>query len=101
MMDTKGNLYGTTYSGGATGNGVVFELAHHKHKGTWAYRTLWGFTGGNDGGVPAGSLTMDSAGNLYGYDHAGRHRCRRHSVRAVAERQNVERERPLQFHRQQ
>lgn len=66
MMDAKGNLYGTTYSGGATGNGVVFELARHKHEGTWTYRTLWGFTGGNDGGVPAGSLTMDSAGNLYG-----------------------------------
>jgi uncharacterized repeat protein (TIGR03803 family) len=66
MMDAKGNLYGTTYSGGATGNGVVFELARHKSKGTWTYHTLWGFTGGNDGGVPAGSLTMDSAGNLYG-----------------------------------
>jgi len=66
MMDAKGNLYGTTYSGGATGNGVVFELAHHKSKGTWTYHTLWGFTGGNDGGVPAGSLTMDGAGNLYG-----------------------------------
>jgi len=66
MMDAKGNLYGTTYSGGASGNGVVFELAHHKHKGTWTYRNLWSFTGGNDGGVPVGSLTMDSAGNLYG-----------------------------------
>jgi len=66
MMDARGNLYGTTYSGGATGNGVVFELARHKSKGTWTYHTLWGFTGGNDGGVPAGSLTMDSAGNLYG-----------------------------------
>lgn len=66
MMDAKGNLYGTTYSGGASGNGVVFELAHKKAKGTWTYRTLWSFTGGNDGGVPAGSLSMDSAGNLYG-----------------------------------
>jgi uncharacterized repeat protein (TIGR03803 family) len=66
MMDAKGDLYGTTYSGGATGNGVVFELAQHKHKGTWTYHTLWGFSGGNDGGVPAGSLTMDNAGNLYG-----------------------------------
>jgi uncharacterized repeat protein (TIGR03803 family) len=66
MMDAKGNLYGAAYSGGASGNGVVFELAHHKHKGTWTYRNLWSFTGGNDGGVPVGSLTMDSAGNLYG-----------------------------------
>jgi len=66
MMDAKGNLYGTTYSGGASGNGVVFKLARLKHKDTWTYRTLWSFTGGNDGGVPVGSLTMDSAGNLYG-----------------------------------
>ncbi len=66
MADSAGNLYGTTYSGGVSGNGVVFELIRHKHKGTWTYRRLWNFTGGNDGGVPVSALSMDSAGNLYG-----------------------------------
>jgi len=29
IKDTSGNLYGTTYGGGATGNGAVFEIAKH------------------------------------------------------------------------
>lgn len=66
MMDSAGNLYGTTYGGGLSGEGVVFKLVPHKHKGTWTYLRLWSFTGGNDGGVPSGALTMDNAGNLYG-----------------------------------
>lgn len=65
MMDGKRDLYGTTYGGGSNGEGVVFKL--HKHKnGQWEYSRLWNFTGGNDGGVPSGALTMDSTGNLYG-----------------------------------
>lgn len=66
MMDAKGDLYGTTYAGGLSGQGVVFHLVHHKKHGTWTYHKVWSFTGGNDGGVPTGSLTMDNAGNLYG-----------------------------------
>ena len=30
------------------------------------FTSLHDFTGGNDGGTPAGVLTMDRAGNLYG-----------------------------------
>jgi uncharacterized repeat protein (TIGR03803 family) len=66
MADSAGNLYGTTLTGGINGQGVVFELVRHKHNGKWTYQRLWTFTGGNDGGAPAGALTMDSAGNLYG-----------------------------------
>jgi uncharacterized repeat protein (TIGR03803 family) len=33
--------------------------------------TLYSFTGGNDGGFPAGALIWDSAGNLYGTTMAG------------------------------
>jgi uncharacterized repeat protein (TIGR03803 family) len=64
MMDSGGRLYGTASTGGANGEGVVFELTHHK--GIWKYHRLWTFTGGNDGGAPSGALTMDGAGNLYG-----------------------------------
>lgn len=66
MMDSAGNLYGTTYSGGANGAGVAFELTSNKHRHAWKYHALWTFTGGNDGGAPSGALTMDNAGNLYG-----------------------------------
>ena len=28
VRDSKGDLYGTTYTGGASNNGVVFEITH-------------------------------------------------------------------------
>jgi len=67
LRDAKGHLYGTTYSGGASGQGVVFELIPPK-KGsdTWKQKVLWTFTGDADGGQPTGSLILDDAGNLYG-----------------------------------
>ena len=64
MVDSAGNLYGTTYEGGS-GYGVVFELSHGKKK-AWDYNVLWTFSGGNDGGAPSGRLTMDANGNVYG-----------------------------------
>ncbi|MEI9930152.1 MAG: choice-of-anchor tandem repeat GloVer-containing protein [Rhizomicrobium sp.] len=76
--DAKGNLYGTTYSGGANGEGVAFKL--HKQAGIWKYSLLWSFTGGNDGGAPSGALSMDSAGNIYGTTTQGRHGCCRHRI---------------------
>ena len=60
IMDKSGALYGTTYSGGASGYGTVYKLS----KGTET--VLYSFTGGTDGGGPFSSLLMDKAGNLYG-----------------------------------
>jgi hypothetical protein len=72
ILDKAGNLYGTTRSGGAfpnacnnAGCGVVYRLTHNSN-GTWTNHVLHSFTGGNDGGVPAGGLTLDTYGNLYG-----------------------------------
>jgi hypothetical protein len=70
IIDSKGNLYGTTLEGGSTGNGVAFELAPNPDN-TWAETVLHSFCpegGGcsNDGGNPAAALLMDQAGNLYG-----------------------------------
>ena len=62
MVDSAGNLYGTTYQGGS-GYGVVFKLSPGK-KNSWNYSVLWTFTGGNDGGMPSGRLTMDANGNM-------------------------------------
>ncbi len=70
--DAKGNLYGTTYSGGSAGAGVVFELSPPKKGGTaWTEKVLWTFTGGNDGGEPTCALILDKAGNLYGTTDEG------------------------------
>jgi uncharacterized repeat protein (TIGR03803 family) len=66
VMDSRGNLYGTTYLGGASGDGTVFELA----KGSDTIHTLASFTGTN-GANPEAGLVMDSSGNLYGTTNLG------------------------------
>jgi hypothetical protein len=76
VMDATGNLYGTAFYGGTGdcvlfgikgGCGVVFELSPPVHKGgIWKEKILYSFKGGNDGYVPGGDLTFDTAGNLYG-----------------------------------
>jgi uncharacterized repeat protein (TIGR03803 family) len=62
IMDSVGNLYGTTVIGGAAGNGTVFKLDPSGNE-----TVLYSFTGANgDGGNPIAGVVMDSAGNLYG-----------------------------------
>jgi uncharacterized repeat protein (TIGR03803 family) len=64
VMDSAGNLYGTTFADGRYGLGSVFKLTHSS--GGWTYTSLHDFTGGSDGGNPISSLVFDSDGNLYG-----------------------------------
>ena len=66
VADGSGNLFGTTYYGGASGDGTVFEVA----AGTHALTTLATFNGAN-GANPDGSLIFDSSGNLYGTTYNG------------------------------
>jgi uncharacterized repeat protein (TIGR03803 family) len=61
IQDSAGNLYGTTYEGGASESGVVFKLDT-----TGTETVLYSFTGGADGGNPEAGVIRDSAGNLYG-----------------------------------
>ena len=62
VLDSDGNLYGTTDLGGASGRGTVFMLAAH----TSALTTLWNFAGGGGGNEVNPNLTIDASGNLYG-----------------------------------
>jgi len=66
-MDSEGNLYGTTSSGGTnSGNaGTVFELTPGANK-TWTLTMLHSFSGGADGGVVDSPVVLDNAENLYG-----------------------------------
>jgi uncharacterized repeat protein (TIGR03803 family) len=71
IFDSKGNLYGTTSSGGdlfgcnGLGCGLVFKLTPTPH-GQWKETVLYRFTGGADGSQPHASLTLDAGGNIYG-----------------------------------
>ena len=66
IRDRWGNLYGTTFEGGATGGGTVFEVARD---GTET--VLHSFNGFGDGLNPVGSVAADAAGNLYGTTEYG------------------------------
>jgi hypothetical protein len=77
-MDAKGNLYGTTLSGGIHAgcggptSGTVFELTPPLvGGGIWSESVLWSFGGASDGASPYSSLLMDPNGNLYGTTAAG------------------------------
>jgi uncharacterized repeat protein (TIGR03803 family) len=61
MLDSAGNLYGTTSKGGAANYGVVYEVDD-----TGNQTVLYSFTGFADGGAPTVGVIEDSAGNLYG-----------------------------------
>ena len=65
IMDSAGNLYGTTYYGGAYGYGTVFELT--PNNGEWTFKLLHAFiNNGKDGLSPVAGLVFDASGNLYG-----------------------------------
>lgn len=69
LIDSNGNLFGTTSHGGAYNSGAVFELTLTRKK-TFTETPIYSFCpgGGNcsDGQAPQSNLIMDSAGNLYG-----------------------------------
>ena len=74
VLDQSGNLYGTTYNGGAVGHacsvpqgcGVVFQIDPSGDE-----TVLYTFTGGPDGSNPAAPLILDAAGDLYGTTENG------------------------------
>jgi uncharacterized repeat protein (TIGR03803 family) len=75
IMDSAGNLYGTTENGGkctggsGCGVGIVFELSPPAVAGgAWTETVLYRFGSSrrDDGAVSAAGLTLDAHGNLYG-----------------------------------
>jgi uncharacterized repeat protein (TIGR03803 family) len=71
VFDAAGNIYGTSYVGGAHGYGAVYELVAGTN-GTWTEKVIYSFRGLNDGMTPYGStLLVDAKGNLYGVASGG------------------------------
>jgi uncharacterized repeat protein (TIGR03803 family) len=70
VLDSAGNIFGTTFSGGLGSSsctcGTVFELSPPQNGTTWEKTVLYSFSDGLDGGFPSSGVTFDSAGNLYG-----------------------------------
>jgi uncharacterized repeat protein (TIGR03803 family) len=64
VQATDGNLYGTTWVGGANGYGTFFEIA------SGAVTTLHSFNS-TDGAYPNTSLVQASNGNFYGTTYGG------------------------------
>jgi len=72
-FDPAGNLYGTTFAGGANSSGTVFQLTPNSD-GSWTESVLYAFcsfSNCGDGTSPLDSLIFDDAGNLYGTTGAG------------------------------
>jgi uncharacterized repeat protein (TIGR03803 family) len=73
LFDALGNLYGTTYNGGASGLGTVYELSPPAIAGgAWTETLVHSFGGAPDGSYPGlSNLVWDSSGNLYGSTLSG------------------------------
>lgn len=69
VMDSAGNLFGTTGAGGTAGFGTVFELANAA--GTYTEKVLYSFVGPPSDGQGPLALLMDFSGNLYGATNGG------------------------------
>jgi len=67
VLDTAGNVYGTTVGGGSGGAGTVYQLV--PSNGGWLENVLVNFDGTDN--YPYGNLIIDDSGNLYGTTTSG------------------------------
>ena len=68
-VDSSGNVYGTTISGGSKDSGTVWKLipvTKGKNAGTYEEKLLHSFTSNKTGELPSTGVTLDSSGNIYG-----------------------------------
>ncbi len=77
-LDAKGNLYGTTYSGGKNYGGIAFRLAPPSQAGgAWTETVIHDFSYSiYDGAAPIATMILDPEGNLYGTTMFGGNHCR-------------------------
>lgn len=68
-MDRAGNLYGTTFNGGSSGNGIAYKLT--RVGAGWIFTPLYSFAGGSDGAHPYAGVTIGPDGAIYGATYYG------------------------------
>jgi uncharacterized repeat protein (TIGR03803 family) len=77
VLDSAGNIYGTTVYGGRAGDGAAFELIRKSGKNRWKHELIYSFCSKFrnfaclDGSQPTGKLIVDAQGNLYGTTFRG------------------------------
>jgi uncharacterized repeat protein (TIGR03803 family) len=75
ILDSHGNLYGTTSAGGTVTHGVAFKVSPPPGgHGSWTESVIYNFCSVGacrDGSEPQASLIFDSSGNLYGTTSVG------------------------------
>ena len=69
IMDSQGNLFGTTGIGGPAGEGSVYKAS--QNNGAWTERVLHSFAGGGDGSLPLSGPVIGKGGALYGTTSSG------------------------------
>jgi len=65
-FDANGNLYGSTFVGGSSDSGVVYEI---DAKGNFS--VIYNFKGTPDGAFPYGAVNPDDAGHIFGTTEEG------------------------------
>lgn len=78
ILDSAGNLYGTTAYGGVHGYGTVFKVDAVGNE-----MIVHSFAGGTDGANPNAGLVADTAGNFYGTTQYGGRGCDRHGCGTI------------------
>jgi len=78
ILDSAGNIYGTTAYGGANGYGTVFKVDTAGNE-----TIVHSFAGGSDGNRPNAGLVADTAGNFYGTTQYGGQGCYEHGCGTV------------------
>ena len=69
VPDDKGNLWGTSFRGGANGQGTFYELVPATSGHGWVENVLYSFPPSNNpngSSFPSAALVHDAAGNYYG-----------------------------------
>jgi uncharacterized repeat protein (TIGR03803 family) len=66
LLDSAGNLYGTTLIGGIYSYGTIFKVSP-----MGKFSVVYSFTGDADGSLPEAGLIEDAANNLYGTTYWG------------------------------
>ena len=70
ILDSAGNLYGTTFYGGTYTSGTVYKLTHSSSG--WSESVLYSFNNnGTDGYFTHAAVVLDKSGNVYGTTFLG------------------------------